>query len=146
MGDVPPEVGVCTDVVIRSYRTLGIDLQKEVHEDMQDNFHLYPKTWGLKEPDTNIDHRRVLNLEVFFNRKGVEVAVTNDPADYLPGDIVTSSVHGNRPHIGIVTHLRTPDGKRPLVSHNIGWGPKLDDVLFAYPIMGHFRYAGPAKT
>lgn len=142
MGDVPKETGVCTDVVIRSYRELGIDLQKEVHEDMRENFHLYPSRWGLKGPDPNIDHRRVLNLEVFFARKGLEVAATNDPKDYLPGDIVTSIVGGNLPHIGIVVDRKTRGGI-PLVVHNIGRGPQLEDVLFEFPMTGHFRYAGP---
>lgn len=143
MGDVPKSIGVCTDVVVRAYRALGIDLQKEVHEDMSRNFRLYPDKWGLKAPDTNIDHRRVLNLEVFFQRHGLEVAATSDPDDYLPGDLVTWTVHVNRPHIGIVVDKRSSDGKRPLVVHNIGWGPQLEDVLFDYPVVGHFRYAGP---
>jgi len=145
MGDVPSNTGVCTDVIVRSYRELGIDLQKEVHEDMLHNFHLYPQAWSLRRPDPNIDHRRVLNLEVFFSRWGLEVAPTNDPNNYLPGDIVTWTVHRNRPHIGIVVDENTDDGKTPLVVHNIGWGPKLEDVLFDFPITGHFRYAGPQR-
>lgn len=142
MGDVPPEIGVCSDVVIRAYRKLGIDLQKDVHEDMAANFRLYPRRWGLTKPDTNIDHRRVLNLEVLFARKGVEVAATKNPADYLPGDLVTWSVGGSLPHIGIVVDRKAPDGKTPMIVHNIGAGDVLEDILFAYPMTGHFRYAG----
>lgn len=142
MGDVPPEIGVCTDVVIRAYRTVGIDLQKDVHEDMAENFRLYPRRWGLAKPDTNIDHRRVPNLELFFARKGVEVAVTKNPADFLPGDLVTWSVSGSLPHIGIVVDRKAPDGKTPMVVHNIGAGDVLEDILFEYPMTGHFRYTG----
>jgi hypothetical protein len=145
MGDVPLEIGVCTDLVIRSYRKLGIDLQKEVHEDMSAAFQKYPKKWGLSRPDTNIDHRRVLNLEIFFARKGVEVAVTSNPEDYFPGDLVTWTVGGSLPHIGIVTDKMSSEGERPLIVHNIGAGPKLEDVLFSLPIVGHFRYAGPGN-
>lgn len=143
MGDVPPGIGVCTDVVIRAYRALGVDLQKEVHEDMRAAFGAYPRRWGLGAPDTNIDHRRVLNLEVFFARRGLEVRSTRDPADYLPGDLVTWTVGANLPHIGIVVDRKAPDGRTPLVVHNIGRGDRLEDILFAFPITGHFRYAGP---
>lgn len=143
-GDVPPSIGVCTDVLIRSFRKLGIDLQKKVHEDMHVNFSLYPskKIWGLKKPDRNIDHRRVPNLQAFFNRYGESLAVTKHPQDYLPGDLVTWVLPGNLPHIGIVVDELSSDGKRPLIVHNIGLGPKIDDMLFDYPITGHYRYFG----
>jgi len=141
-GDVPDNIGVCTDVLIRSYRKLDIDLQQLVHEDMKDNFGKYPDNWGLTRTDTNIDHRRVPNLQTFFTRHGSKLAVTGDPEDYLPGDLVTWMVAGNLPHIGIVTDTRTTFGKRPLIVHNIGRGPVLEDMLFEYPITGHYRYYG----
>lgn len=141
-GDVPPNLGVCSDVVVRSYRALNIDLQQLVHEDMTSNFHLYPSTriWGLTEPDTNIDHRRVPNLRVFFSRYGKELPITNDPDDYAPGDLVTWRMRGNRPHIGIITDLVAPSDGTPLIVHNIGRGPVLDNILFDYPISGHYAY------
>jgi uncharacterized protein len=141
-GDVPKNKGVCTDVVIRAYRKLGIDLQKEVHEDLKANFSLYPnlKKWGLKKPDTNIDHRRVPNLEVFFTRKGKKLKVSNNPNDYKTGEIVTWMINGKLPHIGIVTHKKSADGKRPLLVHNIGGGQVLEDCLFSYAIVGHFEF------
>jgi uncharacterized protein YijF (DUF1287 family) len=143
-GDVPANVGVCTDEIVRVYRTLGIDLQKEVHEDMRRNFALYPKNWGLKRPDTNIDHRRVPNLQTFFVRKGEKLSVTSDADDYEPGNLVTWMLPGNLPHIGLVTDRRSEDGLRPLLVHNIGAGPVLEDMLFVYKITGHYRY--PAKS
>jgi hypothetical protein len=139
-GDVPPSQGVCTDVIIRAYRKLGIDLQKEVHEDMKSNFSKYPKNWGLKRTDTNIDHRRVLNLETFFSRKGQKLAVTKDPLDYKTGEMVTWMITNKLPHIGIVTHLRSPDGNRPLIVHNVGGGQVLEDCLFSYEIVGHYTF------
>lgn len=140
-GDVPDGVGVCTDVVIRAYRAgLSIDLQQRVHEDMARDFAAYPNIWGLSRPDPNIDHRRVPNLAVFFTRHGRKLPVTNNGADYKPGDLVTWMVGGSLPHIGIVTDRRSLDGARPLIAHNIGRGPKLEDMLFDYPITGHFRY------
>lgn len=139
-GDVPKNTGVCTDVVIRAYRKLGIDLQKEVHEDMKANFSKYPTQWGLKKPDTNIDHRRVPNLEVFFQRKGEKLAVTQNASDYKTGHLVTWMLNGKLPHIGIVSHKKSADGKRPLIVHNVGGGQVLEDCLFSYPIVGHFRY------
>lgn len=141
-GDVPANKGVCTDVVIRAYRKLGIDLQKEVHEDMQANFLLYPnlKKWGLKTTDTNIDHRRVPNLEIFFAGKGEKLAVSKDPNDYKTGEIVTWMINGNLPHIGIITNKKSPDGKRPMIVHNVGGGQVLEDCLFEYEIVGHFSY------
>lgn len=140
-GDVPPGVGVCTDVLIRSYRTLGIDLQQAVHEDMSESFSAYPRHWGLAAPDSNIDHRRVPNLEVFFSRHGEQLPITDNPADYQPGDLVSWMV-GPLPHIGIVVSVRSADGRRFQIVHNIGRGPELEDMLFDYPIVGHFRYYG----
>jgi uncharacterized protein YijF (DUF1287 family) len=141
-GDVPDDVGVCTDVVIRAYRALGIDLQLAVHEDMSAHFAVYPDNWGLSRPDSSIDHRRVPNLQTFFSRQGVELPVTDDPTDYRPGDLVTWMLPGNLPHIGVVVDRRSADGRRPLIVHNIGAGPKVEDGLFDYPITGHYRYAG----
>jgi len=145
-GDVPDGVGVCTDLVIRSYRALGIDLQREVHEDMAAHFAAYPQLWGLSGPDPNIDHRRVPNLRTFFRRRGAELPVTADPRDYLPGDLVTWVLPGNLTHIGIVTHLRSPDGARPLIAHNIGRGPELEDMLLRYRITGRYRWRGPRRS
>ena len=138
-GDVPADIGVCTDVVIRSYRALGIDLQQRVHEDMRANFALYPKNWGLTGTDRNIDHRRVPNLQRFFERHGQSLAVSDNPEDYQAGDLVTWMLPGNLPHIGIVVDRQNTSG-RPLIVHNIGAGPQLEDVLFAYPQTGHYRY------
>lgn len=141
MGDIPDERGVCSDVVIRAYRTAhNIDLQKLVHEDMRKSFGAYPKTWGLKRPDRNIDHRRVPNLERFFLRKGLDLPITAHGADYLPGDLVTQRLPGNLPHIAIVTHRMAEGGAHPLVVHNIGAGARLEDRLFMFPIVGHFRF------
>lgn len=140
MGDVAKDKGVCTDVVIRAYRKLNIDLQELVHLDMKSNFHLYPKNWGLSRPDTNIDHRRVPNLQVFFSRKGKSLGISQDAADYKTGDIVTWLVNGRLPHIGIVTHKRSADGKRPLIVHNIGGGQVLEDCLFSYKITGRYQF------
>jgi uncharacterized protein YijF (DUF1287 family) len=140
-GDVPAEVGVCTDVVIRAYRAAGVDLQRLVHEDMRAAFAAYPRDWGLSRPDTNIDHRRVPNLQTFFKRQGAARAVSSDPAAYGAGDVVTWMLPGNLPHIGIVTSQRAPSG-RPLIAHNIGRGPELEDMLLAFPITGHYRFRG----
>ncbi|MEZ0225019.1 MAG: DUF1287 domain-containing protein [Alphaproteobacteria bacterium] len=143
-GDVAKETGVCTDVVIRAYRALGFDLQQLVHEDMKKNFGLYPKIWGLKRTDTNIDHRRVPNLQVFFTRHGQKLAVSDNAADYKPGDIVTWDLTWPKrplPHIGIVTDRRSDDGLRPLIVHNIGRGAQVENMLFSYKITGHYRYA-----
>ncbi|MES2287996.1 MAG: DUF1287 domain-containing protein [Bacteroidota bacterium] len=139
-GDVPTGKGVCTDVVIRAYRKLGIDLQKEVHEDMKANFQKYPKTWGLKHPDKNIDHRRVPNLMVFFTRHGQVKPITDKPEDYLPGNIVCWNLGGAVTHIGLVVNKKSADGKRYLVVHNIGGGQVLADCLFEYKIIGHYTY------
>jgi hypothetical protein len=137
-GDVPPETGVCTDVVVRAFRRQGVDLQKAVHEDMRANFQVYPKRWGLSAPDPNIDHRRVPNLQTWFRRQGWAVAVTPNPADFRPGDLVSWDLGRGIPHIGIVSDRRTPGGV-PLVIHNIGEGAKEEDILFAYTVTGHFR-------
>lgn len=139
-GDVPKGSGVCTDVVIRAYRKLGIDLQKEVHEDMNANFNLYPKNWGLKHTDKNIDHRRVPNLMVFFKRFGTEKPITNNSYDYKAGDIVCWNLGGGITHIGIVVDQKSRDGKRNLIVHNIGNGQVMEDMLFDYKIIGHYSF------
>lgn len=139
-GDVPPNKGVCTDVVIRAYRKLGIDLQKEVHEDMKANFAEYPKNWGLSDPDKNIDHRRVPNLMTFFERHGTTLPISDNPNDYQPGDIVCWNLGGGVTHIGIVSNKKAINGLRPLVVHNIGRGQVLEDMLFNYKVIGHYRY------
>jgi uncharacterized protein YijF (DUF1287 family) len=139
-GDVPKDRGVCTDVVIRSYRKLGIDLQKEVHDDMTANFSKYPKSWRLKTTDTNIDHRRVPNLQVFFSRTGEVKTISEKAQDYKPGDIVTWMLESNRPHIGIVVNRKSTTGNRYLMVHNIGAGQVVQDCLFDYKITGHYRY------
>lgn len=139
-GDVPAGKGVCTDVVIRAYRKTGIDLQREVHEDMKKNFSVYPKKWGLKTTDKNIDHRRVPNLMTFFERHGTVLKRSADAHDYQPGDIVTWDLGGGITHIGIVVNKRSEDMARYLVVHNIGHGQELSDCLFSYTITGHYRY------
>ncbi len=141
-GDVPAKTGVCTDVIIRAYRKLNVDLQKEVHEDMVTNFTKYPnlEKWGLKTTDKNIDHRRVPNLEIFFGRKGKTLPISQNASDYKTGEIVTWMINDKLPHIGIVTHLKSEDGKRNLIVHNVGGGQVLEDCLFNYTIVGHFQY------
>jgi uncharacterized protein YijF (DUF1287 family) len=139
-GDVPENKGVCTDVIIRAYRKLGIDLQKEVHEDMKVNFSKYPKIWGMKTTDTNIDHRRVPNLMTFFSRCGTVKATTSNPEDYRPGDIVCWNLGGGIKHIGVVVNKKSTDGKRYLIVHNIGRGQVLEDCLFQFTIIGHYQY------
>ena len=139
-GDIPKDKGVCTDVIIRAYRILGIDLQKEVHEDMISNFDKYPKNWGLKSTDTNIDHRRVPNLMTFFSRHGEVKSISSNPDDYLPGDIVTWDLGGGIPHIGIVINNKSGDNKRNLVVHNIGNGQEISDCLFSFKITGHYTF------
>lgn len=138
-GDVPIERGVCTDVVVRAYRKLGVDLQVLVNRDMQRAWSAYPRKWGLRRPDPNIDHRRVPNLATFFARHGIALPVSGDASDYQPGDIVVWELPGALPHIGIVSHKRSARGV-PLIVHNIGWGTRIEDVLFTYRITGHFRY------
>ncbi|MCF6301171.1 MAG: DUF1287 domain-containing protein [Proteobacteria bacterium] len=144
-GDVAPNKGVCTDVLIRSYRSLGIDLQQLVHEDMSVNFDQYPKAWGLKKPDSNIDHRRVPNLETFFKRHGTTLSITKNGADYQPGDIVSWRLNSsNLPHIGIISDVKARSGNFKII-HNIGLGPQINDMLFDHKIVGHFRYAVDLK-
>ena len=138
-GDVPETIGVCTDVVIRAYRKVGVDLQVKVHEDMKQAFASYPRQWGMAAPDTNIDHRRVPNLQTFFRRAGAALPISRDAAAYQPGDLVTWMLPGNLPHIGIVS-ARTSAAGTPLIVHNIGRGPEIEDVLFKYSITGHYRY------
>lgn len=128
-GDIPSGKGVCTDVVIRAYRKLGIDLQKEVHEDMVKNFDKYPKIWGLKKTDTNIDHRRVPNLMTFFGRKGKIKTISSNPEDYIPGDIIAWRLNNGMTHIGIVIHKKSNDNKRYQVVHNIGAGQVVEDLI-----------------
>ena len=139
-GDVPSDKGVCTDVVIRAYRKLGIDLQKEVHEDMRSNFDEYPKNWGLTRPDKNIDHRRVPNLMTFFSRYGITKRISQNPQEYQPGDIVCWNLGGGITHIGIVSGKKEADGETPLIVHNIGSGQVIEDMLFDYKIIGHYQY------
>ena len=139
-GDVPADRGVCTDVVIRAYRKLGIDLQKEVHEDMKANFNKYPKNWGLTRPDKNIDHRRVPNLMTFFTRHGTVKEITQNPSDYKAGDIVCWDLGNGITHIGIVARKKSNDGQRNLIVHNIGAGQVLEDCLFHFKIIGHYSY------
>jgi uncharacterized protein len=139
-GDVPSDRGVCTDVVIRAYRKVGIDLQLEVHEDMESNFRLYPKNWGLSHTDKNIDHRRVPNLMTFFERKGETLAISVKSSDYFPGDIVCWDLGGGITHIGLVVNRKNKDNSRYLIVHNIGGGQVLADCLFEFRIIGHYRY------
>lgn len=138
-GDVAPDKGVCTDVLIRAYRRLGVDLQVQVHEDMKSSFALYPALWGRRAPDANIDHRRVPNLMVYFKRHGQVLPLSDEAADYHPGDVVAWDLGGGVTHIGLVADRRGPEG-RPLIVHNIGAGPQLEDVLFNWTRIGHFRY------
>jgi uncharacterized protein len=145
-GDIPRQRGVCTDVVIRAYRdAFDYDLQAEVNKDMKAHFSAYPKIWGLKRTDRNIDHRRVPNLRTFFKRQGSALPVSDQVGDYLPGDIVSQMLPGNLPHMAIVTHRFSPDGKRPMLVHNIGAGTRLEDRLFAFEITGHYRFRPNTK-
>lgn len=137
-GDVEPDRGVCTDVVVRAFRALGVDLQVALHEDMQAHFDVYPRRWGLSRPDANIDHRRVQNLETWFTRRGKRLPVTKAPGDYLVGDVVTMDVDG-RAHIAIIASTRSADGERPTIVHNIGAGTQVEDRLFEFPLTGHYR-------
>lgn len=146
-GDVPADTGVCTDEIIRIYRKVGIDLQKEVHEDEIGHFSEYPRKWRwlLSQPDTNIDHRRVPNLMVFFRRNGESLPITTSAADYLPGDIVAWDLGGGQTHIGMVVDRQPLLAKRYMILHNIGRGPQIEDVLFDWKIIGHYRYLGPTR-
>lgn len=139
-GDVPAGKGVCTDVVIRAYRKLNIDLQRLVHEDMKANFKKYPNRWGLTKTDKNIDHRRVPNLMKFFSRHGKSLPITKKPEDYKPGDIVTWDLSSGVPHIGIVVDKKSDDSARYLIVHNIGSGQEISDCLFQFKITGHYSF------
>ena len=147
-GDVPADTGVCTDEIIRIYRKVRIDLQKEVHEDIVANFREYPRKWRWvsPQPDTNIDHRRVPNLMVFFRRKGESLPITTGAADYLPGDIVAWDLGGGQTHIGMVVDRQPLLARRHMILHNIGRGPQIEDVLFNWKIIGHYRYFGPTMA
>ena len=144
-GDVPSDTGVCTDEIVRAYRALGVDLQKEVHEDMLKDFAAYPHSWEGSHPDSNIDHRRVPNLRVFFSRHGTALLVTGQVNDYRPGDLVTWDLGGGVPHIGIVVDRKSAGSGRYTIVHNIGQGPRMEDVLFSWKITGHYRYFGPGN-
>lgn len=144
-GDVPANTGVCTDLVIRAYRSVGIDLQKEVHEDMVKRFKDYPHLWKLKSPDSNIDHRRVPNLMTFFKHRSAQLKLSTEASDYKPGDLVTWNLQNKNSisgitHIGIVTRQKSADGNRYLIAHNIGGGNQLEDMLFSFTIIGHYRF------
>ncbi len=138
MGDIDPAKGVCTDVVIRAFRAIGVDLQKEIHEDMTADFSAYPGLWGLKKPDSNIDHRRVQNIQRYLERKGKSLPKNGE---YLPGDVVAWRLFSGVAHIGVVsTELASPSRKRYRVVHNIGWGTRNEDVLYDWKIIGHYRW------
>jgi uncharacterized protein len=140
-GDVPAETGACSDVVIRAFRAAGVDLQKEVHEDMAAHFAEYPKKWGLTKPDKNIDHRRVPNLQKYFDRRGKSLRITSNGEDYRPGDVVSWDLNGRgMTHIGVVSNMWNADDKRYLIIHNIGSGTRAEDRLFEWKITGHYRY------
>jgi uncharacterized protein YijF (DUF1287 family) len=139
-GDVPMLYGVCADVVVRSLRGAGVDMQALLNADMRAHFDAYPHLWGLRHPDPNIDQRRVPNLETYFRRHGMALPASKNPRDFLPGDIVSWRLERGQPHIGVVSERRSRDGQRPLIIHNIGWGTREEDVLFDWPMAGHFRY------
>jgi uncharacterized protein YijF (DUF1287 family) len=143
MGDLPIDRGVCTDVVVRAFRAAGVDLQARVHEDMRRNFRAYPQKWGLKQPDSNIDHRRVPNLQRWFQRQGKALPVSANAADYRAGDVVSWKLPNGLDHIGVVSAQRSRDGARPMVVHNIGAGAQEEDVLFAWRQTGHYRAFPP---
>ncbi|HKA18310.1 MAG TPA: DUF1287 domain-containing protein [Blastocatellia bacterium] len=138
-GDVPIERGVCADVIVRAFRSAGIDLQKEVHEDMSLHFAAYPSRWGARKPDSNIDHRRVPNLMTLFERRAKSVPITRNPSDYIPGDVVAWELDNNLLHIGVVTDVVANGTPNYLIVHNIGAGARIEDVLMAWKIIGHYR-------
>ncbi len=142
-GDVPLDRGVCTDVVVRAFRAVGLDLQRLVHEDMRGAFSAYPRLWGLQRPDPNIDHRRVPNLMIYFARQGWSLPLARDAARFRPGDVVAWRLDSGLLHIGIVGARRSPDGARPLVVHNIGAGAQEEDMVFRYTLIGHYRIGTP---
>jgi uncharacterized protein YijF (DUF1287 family) len=139
-GDVPSNTGVCSDVVVRAFRKVGMDLQKEVHQDMTREWAEYPRKWGARGTDTNIDHRRVLNLTTYLDRQGKSLPITNDRTDYLPGDLVAWELSDGVEHIGILTNLLSEADKHYLIVHNIGAGARVEDVLMTWKIIGHYRY------
>jgi uncharacterized protein YijF (DUF1287 family) len=139
-GDVPIDTGVCSDVLVRAFRKAGVDLQKEVHEDMTRAWDEYPKRWGMSGPDSNIDHRRVLNLMKYFERAGKSVSITDEPDDYLPGDIVAWDLGGGTYHVGMVTNMLSETQRECLIVHNIGGGTRVEDVLLNWTIKGHYRF------
>ena len=139
-GDVPEKTGVCSDVVVRAFRKAGIDLQKEVHEDIKGARSEYPTRWGTIGPDTNIDHRRVLNLMAYFKRRGKSLPLSSSAGDYQPGDIVAWELTSGIDHIGIVTNMLSASEDRYLIVHNIGAGTRIEDVLFSWNIKGHYRF------
>ena len=138
-GDVPEQTGVCSDVVVRAFRKAGIDLQKEIHEDMKAARSDYPTKWG-GSLDSNIDHRRVLNLMAYFRRQEKSLPVTYSATDYQPGDIVAWDLTNGIDHIGIVTNMLSASEDRYLIVHNIGAGTRVEDVLFDWTIKGHYRF------
>jgi len=146
MGDVPTDNGTCTDEVVRAYRLLGIDLQQLVHEDMLRAFAAYPTKYNLSAPDPNVDHRRVYNLQAFFNRNAEVLPISDSGKDYKPGDIIIWDLDNFQLHIGIVTRRWSHGHKRPLVMHNISSGPHVEDKLFEYKIIGHYRFEGALKA
>jgi uncharacterized protein YijF (DUF1287 family) len=139
-GDVPVETGVCSDVIVRAFRKASIDLQKDMHEDMKSNFSAYPSKWGLKGPDSNIDHRRVPNLMTYFSRRGKSLSTDGDSETFLPGDIVTWDLGLGTDHVGIVVNVWYKPTQRYLIVHNIGGGTRMEDALFSWKITGHYRY------
>jgi uncharacterized protein len=143
-GDVPLDRGVCSDVVVRAFRKAGVDLQKEVHEDMRRSFSAYPKQWGARRPDSNIDHRRVPNLMTYFKRARKDLPLAKDPAEYLPGDVVAWDLGNGLVHIGLVSNIKSDARGQGAASHNIihniGAGARIEDVLFSWKIIGHYRY------
>lgn len=139
-GDVPRERGACSDVIIRAFRRGGVDLQQKIHEDMTQSFPAYPQKWGLAKPDANIDHRRVLNLMTYFARQGKSVQISRNAGDYLPGDVVAWDLGGGTTHIGLVTNIIVENTESLQVAHNIGAGVRVEDVLFSWRIIGHYRY------
>ena len=141
-GDVPMKTGVCADVIVRAFRQVGLDLQKELHEDMKQSFAKYPKKWGAKAPDKNIDHRRVPNLMTWFDRKGKTIPLSS--TDYQSGDVVAWDLGGGLTHIGFVSDSK--GDKYYKIIHNIGAGVQLEDRLFAWKVMGHYRYFDTSKS
>jgi uncharacterized protein len=139
-GDVPIDRGVCADVIVRAFRQGGIDLQKELHDDMAKNFAMYPQKWGAKRTDKNIDHRRVPNLMTWFERQGKSLPLSEDARNYRPGDVVAWELVDGRFHIGIVSGIKIKGTDRYAIVHNIGAGARLEDVLFAWKVVGHYRY------